>query len=84
LYDRRGSEKGDKMWKTTNDLPSSNDQDDKNVEKIRTLVRTDCRFDIRIISEELHVKKEMVRQISTTNYNTKGVCACERDHKESG
>jgi hypothetical protein len=48
---------------------------DENVEKLRTLVRTDCHCGIRMITEEMNVEKDMVRQILTTNLNMKKVCA---------
>jgi hypothetical protein len=36
---------------------------DENVEKVRTLVRTDRHLDIRMTAEELNMNKETVRQI---------------------
>jgi len=44
---------------------------DENVQKVRTLLRTDCRLDIRMIAEELNMEKDTVRQILTTNVSTK-------------
>jgi hypothetical protein len=40
---------------------------DENVDKVRTLVRTDRRLSIRMIAEEFNVDKETVRQILTEN-----------------
>jgi orotate phosphoribosyltransferase-like protein len=48
---------------------------DENVEKIRTLIRTDHCLVIRMIAEELKMDRETVRQILTTNLNMKKVCA---------
>jgi hypothetical protein len=45
----------------------------KNGEKMRTLMRTDGRLSIGIITEELHVNKGTVRQTSKTNLNMKCV-----------
>jgi hypothetical protein len=47
---------------------------DKNVDKVRTMVRNDHRISIRMIAEELNVDKETVRQILTENLKKK-VCA---------
>jgi hypothetical protein len=44
---------------------------DENVEKVKTLVRTDCHSGIRMIIEELNMDKEMVRQILAVNVNMK-------------
>jgi GTP-binding protein EngB required for normal cell division len=55
---------------------------DENVEKERTLVRTDHYLGIRMTAEELNMDKEMVRQILTTNLNMKKVCT-KMDPKES-
>jgi DNA-directed RNA polymerase sigma subunit (sigma70/sigma32) len=49
-------------------LPSGNDD---NVEKMRTLVRTDHRLTITMIAEEMNLDKEAVRQILTTDLNMK-------------
>jgi len=54
---------------------SSSPGNDENVEKMRTLVRTDRRIGIRMTTEELNMNTETVRQISTTNLNMKKVCA---------
>jgi hypothetical protein len=54
----------------------------KNGEKMGTLMRTDSRLRIRIISEELHVNKRKVRQTSTTNLNMK--CVRKRSQKYLG
>jgi predicted transcriptional regulator len=48
---------------------------DENVDKARTLVRNDRRLSIRMITEELNVDKETVRQILTENLKMKKVCA---------
>jgi orotate phosphoribosyltransferase-like protein len=48
---------------------------DKNVDKVRTLVRNDRRLSIGMIAEELNVDKETVRQILTENLKMKKVCA---------
>jgi hypothetical protein len=48
---------------------------DKNVDKVRTLVRNDRRLSIRMIAEELNVDKETARQIFTQNLKMKKVCA---------
>jgi hypothetical protein len=44
---------------------------DENVEKERTLVRTDCSWGIRMRAQELNMHKWTSRQISTTNINMK-------------
>jgi hypothetical protein len=43
----------------------------ENVENVRTPVRAECYFGIRIIVEELNMDKETVKQILTTNLNMK-------------
>jgi hypothetical protein len=48
---------------------------DENVERVRTLVRTDRRLGMRKTAEELNMDKETVRRILTTNWNMKNVCA---------
>ena len=48
---------------------------DQNVEKVRTVVRTDCRLGMRMSVGELSVDKEMTGQILTTSLNMKKVCA---------
>jgi predicted transcriptional regulator len=48
---------------------------DENVDKVRTLVRNDCRLSIRMIAEELNVAKETVRHILTEYFKMKEVCA---------
>jgi predicted transcriptional regulator len=48
---------------------------DENVDRVRTLVRNDCRLSIRMIAEGLNVDKETVRQILTENLKMKNVCA---------
>jgi 3'-phosphoadenosine 5'-phosphosulfate sulfotransferase len=48
---------------------------DKNVEKVRTLVRNDRRMSITMITEELNVDKETVKQILTENLKMKKVSA---------
>jgi DNA-directed RNA polymerase sigma subunit (sigma70/sigma32) len=53
---------------------------DKNVDKVRTLVRNDRRLSIRMIAEELNVDKETVRQILTENLKRK--CVCQDGSKE--
>jgi len=36
---------------------------DANVDRVRTLVRSDRRFGVRVIAEELNMNRETVRQI---------------------
>ena len=36
---------------------------DANVDRVRTLVRSDRRLDLRLIAEELNMNRETVRQI---------------------
>jgi hypothetical protein len=48
---------------------------DKNVDKVRTLVRNDRRLSIRMTAEELNVDKGTVRQILIENLKMKKVCA---------
>jgi hypothetical protein len=48
---------------------------DENGNKMRTLVRNNCRLSIRMIAEELNVDKEVVRKILTENLKMKKVCA---------
>jgi len=36
---------------------------DANVDRVRTLVRSDRRFGVRVITEELNMNRETVRQI---------------------
>jgi len=67
LNGTRGSQKEDKMW---SGRPVTMKTDD-NVEKVRTLVRTDRRLCIIMIAEELNMGKEMVRQLLRTNLNMK-------------
>jgi orotate phosphoribosyltransferase-like protein len=50
-------------------------KNDKNVDKVRTLIRNDRRLSIRMIAEELNVDKETVRQILTQNLKMKKVYA---------
>jgi hypothetical protein len=45
----------------------------ENVEKVRTLVRTDPRLSIRMTAEELNVDKETVRQILSADLNMRKV-----------
>jgi energy-converting hydrogenase A subunit M len=45
------------------------------VDKVRTLVRNDRHLSIRMISKELNVDKETVRQILTENLKMIKVCA---------
>jgi DNA-directed RNA polymerase sigma subunit (sigma70/sigma32) len=40
---------------------------DENMDKVRTLVRNDRHLSIRMITEEINVDKETVRQILTEN-----------------
>jgi hypothetical protein len=48
---------------------------DENMEKVRTLVRTGRRLNIRMIAEELNTDKETATQILTTDLNKKKVCS---------
>jgi hypothetical protein len=48
---------------------------DENLENVRTIVGKDRHIGIRMTTEELNLDKETVRQILTTNLNTKTECA---------
>jgi hypothetical protein len=60
-------------WRKT--WPSGNDETDENVGKVRTLVRTDRHLGIRMTEEDLNMHKEAARQILTTNFSRKQLCA---------
>lgn len=52
---------------------------DENVERVRTLVRTDRRLGIRKIAEQLNMNKETVRRILTSDLYMQKVCASITD-----
>ncbi|GFG30570.1 hypothetical protein Cfor_10488 [Coptotermes formosanus] len=52
---------------------------DENVERVRTLLRTDRRLGLRKIAEKLHMSKETVRQILTSDLYMQKVCASVTD-----
>ena len=59
-----GSRKGEKICKTTQEVGSPKTQrTDANVDRVRTLVRSERKLGVRVIAEELNMNKETVRQI---------------------
>ncbi|GFX36335.1 FLJ37770-like protein [Trichonephila clavipes] len=53
----------------------STSKTDENVEKVASLIRSDCRLSIRAIAETVNIDKECVRQILHDNLNMQKVCA---------
>ena len=54
--------------------PSSSKTDD-NVERVRSLVRSDCRLKLRMIRSELNLNRFTIHQILTQDLNMRKVCA---------
>jgi len=54
--------------------PSTSKTDD-NVERVRSLVRSDCRLTLRMISSELNLNRFTVHQILTQDLDMRKVCA---------
>ena len=54
--------------------PSTSKTDD-NVERVRSLVRTDRRLTLRMISSELNLNRFTVHQILTQDLDMRKVCA---------
>ena len=54
--------------------PSTSKTDDS-VERVRSLVRSDCRLTLRMISSELNLNRFTVHQILTQDLDMRKVCA---------
>ncbi|VVC27483.1 Winged helix-turn-helix DNA-binding domain [Cinara cedri] len=48
---------------------------DNNVQRVRTLVHQDRRLTVRMLSDELNLKRETVRKILTDDLSIKKLCA---------
>src|SRR5215469_6556840 len=53
----------------------STSKTDDNVERVRSLVRSDCRLTLRMISSELNLNRFIIHQILTQDLGIRKVCA---------
>ena len=50
-------------------------RNDSNIDRVKQMVRVDCRMTVRIISEELSISRDTVWKILTKNLEMRKLCA---------